>query len=96
MKTTIDLPEPLVRAMKLRAAQEGRKLKDVATEIFRLGLNAPSQSVDEKPLRQKLVAPLFICEPSQASASGMKIDQLLRLEQQAQMEEDLNRVSSSL
>lgn len=39
MKTTIDLPSELVREMKLQAVYEGRKLKDVATEIFRRGLN---------------------------------------------------------
>ena len=38
MKTTLDLPEDLVREMKLRAVHEGRKLRDVATEIFRRGL----------------------------------------------------------
>ena len=38
MKTTLDLPEDLVREMKLCAVHEGRKLRDVATEIFRRGL----------------------------------------------------------
>ncbi len=42
MKTTLDLPEDLVREMKLRAVHEGRKLRDVATEIFRRGLAQPS------------------------------------------------------
>ncbi len=43
MKTTLDLPEDLVREMKLRAVHEGRKLREVATEIFRRGLAQPSQ-----------------------------------------------------
>ena len=42
MKTTLDLPEDLVREMKLRAVLEGRKLREVATEIFRRGLAQPS------------------------------------------------------
>jgi plasmid stability protein len=42
VKTTLDLPEDLVREMKLRAVHEGRKLRDVATEIFRRGLAQPS------------------------------------------------------
>jgi len=42
MKTTIDLPEDLVREMKFRAVREGRKLRDVAEEIFRRGMSAPA------------------------------------------------------
>ena len=34
MKMTIDLPEHLVREMKLRAIHEGRKLKDIAAEVL--------------------------------------------------------------
>ena len=41
MKTTLDLPNDLVREMKLRAVHEGRKLKDVATETIRRGLAQP-------------------------------------------------------
>ena len=33
MKTTIDLPPDLVREMKLLAAHEGRKLKDVVADL---------------------------------------------------------------
>jgi plasmid stability protein len=43
MKTTLDLPQHLVREMKLRAARDGRKLKDVAADALRAGLTAPSQ-----------------------------------------------------
>ncbi len=41
MKTTIDLPEDLVREMKFRAVLEGCKLREVAEEVFRRGLSAP-------------------------------------------------------
>jgi len=95
MKTTIDLPEPLVREMKLRAVQEGRKLKDVAAEVFQRGLRAPSRSVG-KPLRQTLNTPIFVCEEDRATVSEMTIAQLLQLERQAQTEEDLQRVGRSL
>lgn len=94
MKTTLDLPEPLVREMKLRAVQEGRKLKDVATEIFRRGLQAPV--TESKPLSQKLEKPLFVCEEACADAPQMSVEELLKLEQQAQLEEDLKRVSRPL
>jgi hypothetical protein len=35
MKTTMDLPEDLNREIKLRAARERRKLRDVAVEVLR-------------------------------------------------------------
>lgn len=38
MKTTFDLPAELVRAMKMRAARDGQKLKDVAAKALRAGL----------------------------------------------------------
>lgn len=44
MKTTLDLPQQLVRAMKIRAARDGRKLKDVAADALRAGLTASSLS----------------------------------------------------
>jgi plasmid stability protein len=40
MKTTIDLPEELVRRLKLRAIREKRKLKDSVAEVLRAGLAA--------------------------------------------------------
>ncbi len=38
MKTTLDLPDELVREMKLRAVMQGRTLHDLATELIRQGL----------------------------------------------------------
>lgn len=40
MKTTIDLPPDLVREMKLIAVNEGKKLKDVASDLLKRGLQA--------------------------------------------------------
>ena len=38
MRTTLDLPDELMRAVKIRAANERRKLKDVMAELLRRGL----------------------------------------------------------
>ena len=38
MKTTVDLPDGLVKAVKLRAVHDGRKLKDTVAELLRIGL----------------------------------------------------------
>jgi hypothetical protein len=49
MKTTIDLPPDLVRAMKLLAVNEGKKLKDVAAELLKRGLNSSRTQARSKP-----------------------------------------------
>jgi plasmid stability protein len=40
MKTTLDLPDALVKQVKLRALREGQKLKDAVAELLRKGLAA--------------------------------------------------------
>jgi hypothetical protein len=82
--------------MKLRAAREGRKLKDVAAEVFEAGLRIPPRRDQSKPYRQKLDAPLFACEASEARALSMTVAELLELEQRAQAEEDATRVGPAL
>lgn len=41
MKTTIELPDALMREVKLRAVHEGRKLKDIVADLLRKGMAAP-------------------------------------------------------
>lgn len=74
MKTTLDLPGDLVREMKLRAAHEGRKLRDVATEIFRRGLSQPSPQGEMARHRVKL--PLIVCGTPLAPAVELDVNQL--------------------
>jgi plasmid stability protein len=38
MKTTLDLPDDVVRAVKIRAVEENRKLKDMIADLLRRGL----------------------------------------------------------
>jgi plasmid stability protein len=40
MKTTLELPDDLVRAVRIRAAERNMKLKDVVAEALRAGLAA--------------------------------------------------------
>ena len=44
MKTTLDLPDTLVKQVKLRALREGRKLKDAVAHLLRAGLEAPASN----------------------------------------------------
>ncbi|MCX5661850.1 MAG: antitoxin [Planctomycetota bacterium] len=49
MKTTLDLPDELVRRLKLRAVRDGRKLKDVTADVLRLGLAVKSTASSDEP-----------------------------------------------
>lgn len=62
MKTTFDLPEALVRKMKMKAVKEGRKLKDVATELLTRGLEQPEKLL-RSPARHRVQLPLIEANP---------------------------------
>jgi plasmid stability protein len=38
MKTTVDLPDDLARAVKIRAVEENRRLEDTIADLLRRGL----------------------------------------------------------
>lgn len=59
VKTTIDLPENLVRAAKIRAVNEGRRLKDVMADAIATGL-ARSEELDGQ-LGARPQLPLIEC-----------------------------------
>ncbi len=52
MKTTLELEDDLMRAVKIRAAQTDRKLKDVVAELIQLGLAAVSDEAGRSPSPQ--------------------------------------------
>jgi hypothetical protein len=99
MKTTLDLPEALVKQVKLRALHEGQKLKDAVADLLRKGLassGAPQAPVVTSPRVVKdpeTGLPAIICNPK-APASKMTADELIALEQESQTKEDLERSSS--
>jgi hypothetical protein len=62
MKTTLELPDELMRAVKMRAVQENRKLKDTVAELLRHGLAQPLVGPDATPHRVTL--PLVECAHS--------------------------------
>ena len=59
LKTTLDLPNDLVREMKLRAVHEGWKLKDLAAEMIRRGLAQPERPV--RAIQHRVKLPLIQC-----------------------------------
>jgi plasmid stability protein len=64
MKTTLNLPDDLMREVKIRAAQENRKLQDIIAELLRLGLvqqRVPPSS--HRRVRLPLVQCAHVAEP---------------------------------
>lgn len=100
MKTTFDLPPDLVRAVKLRAVQEGRKLKDVAADLLKRGLASPETGAMPRPSKPKIEIqanglPVVRCSED-APAKRMSAGELLALEQETLHQEDLQRLGHTL
>ncbi len=100
MKTTFDLPDDLVREVKLRAVVQGRTVKDLVAEFLRQGLGIATPGPLEKPPAGSLVQigegglPVIRCRPD-APATRMSVEELLELEQESQAEEDSKRAGIS-
>lgn len=52
MRTTLDLPDPLLRQLKSRAALQGTTLKQLIRETIERGLSAPPQDEPKQPRSQ--------------------------------------------
>ena len=77
MKTTFDLPDDLLRAVKIRAAQEDRKLKDLIADLLRLGLAAEEGA--PKEIRRRVQFPLIRSRHVASSASEMTPDRVAEI-----------------
>jgi hypothetical protein len=99
MKTTIDLPADLVREVRLRAVYEGRKLKDVAAELLRRGLDRPDSPArgTQKPRISRDPVSGFPVIRSRQSAGFIRpaLEESLALIQEANEQEDLRRAGLS-
>jgi plasmid stability protein len=54
VKTTLEIPDELMRAIKVKAAMEDRKLKDLVVELLERGLKQEAVSSLETGHRVKL------------------------------------------
>lgn len=99
MKTTLDLPDPLMREVKIRAAQEGRKLKDLVGELLRRGLDLTSSDTPTRRARveidPELGIPVVVGSPD-APATRMSVEDHLNAEQEALAQLDLQNAGISL
>jgi plasmid stability protein len=100
MKTTINLPDDLVRELKLCALLQGRTLRDIVAEFLRKGLAVSSSPIPQPRETSKVEIgpdgiPTIRCR-SEASAKYIGIDALLSLQQQTQTQEDFHRAGLSI
>jgi plasmid stability protein len=101
MKTTLDLPDELVRAVKLRAVSQGRPMKDLVADMLRQGLGISVANVATPPAKDSMVQltanglPVARCR-ADAVVTQARIADSLQLEQQAQHSEDMQRVGLAL
>jgi hypothetical protein len=74
MKTTLEMPDELMRRVKIRAVQRNQRLKDVVAQLLEAGMaaaphDAPRTRVP-KPVRLKRRRPLTIDDIETAIAAG--------------------------
>jgi hypothetical protein len=63
MKTTLDLPDHLMKRVKIRAVHEHKKLKDAVAELIECGLaRHPGKTKLPKPLKLRGRGPLTTAE----------------------------------
>lgn len=66
MKTTLDLPQDLLREIKIRAVRDNRKLKDAVTDLLRRGLaREPVVPVRARRVRLPLVQCAHRADPQE-------------------------------
>jgi hypothetical protein len=74
MKTTLDLPDELMRAVKIRAVERNMKLRELVAEALRMALAAPANA-EAQPLDpvqafgQRLV---FLADGSVRNPGGLE------------------------
>jgi len=74
MKTTLDLPDDLVRAVKMRAVQENKRLKDEVADLLRRGL-AQKRAVSATG-RKSIKLPLIECAHEARAGEEMTPDRV--------------------
>jgi len=74
MKTTLELPDDLMRRVKLRAVERNQRLKDAVAQLLEAGIAASADAAPParapKPLRLKKHGPLSIDDIETAIAAG--------------------------
>ena len=96
MKTTLDLPDELIRAVKLRAVMQRRTVKDLVADFLRQGLGIAAPTHPATPPADSMIEigpeglPVVRCQ-AEAPSTRMGLEALVQLEQAALAEEDARR-----
>ncbi len=85
MKTSLDIPEELYRSVKVKAAQEGRKISDLVAEGLRLLLEAPTPA-----LKPRIEFPLIPARPD----STVLTDEMVAEAEEAMWTEEAERIGA--
>lgn len=80
MRTTVDLPDELYRALKARAALNGVTVRDLVRRYVEQGLKQPSGRADTSPGRRQ--PPPVIIPPQGVSIPALPRAELRRLEEE--------------
>ena len=78
LKTTLELPDELMRAIRVRAAQSDRRLKDVVEELLRRGLEVPPEPPANDPLRAWWARLEFHADGSVTNPEGIEEEAFFR------------------
>lgn len=91
MKTTLDLPDDLMRAVKIRSVEENRRLKDTIADLLRRGL--AQKHAKPANLRRRLKLPLVECAHEARPSEEMTPERVAEvlLEEEAGLRHDALR-----
>lgn len=76
MKTTVDLPDDVMRKVKMRAVEENRRLKDVIADLLRRGL---AREPDRHRSAHRVELPLVRCVHPAAASEEMTPERVARV-----------------
>lgn len=65
MKTTLELSDDLMRSVKIKAVEENKKLKEMVSELLRLGLDASEGADHGRRMQFPIIEGGRTAEPDQ-------------------------------
>lgn len=94
MKTTIEIPDEVMRMIKIKAVKEGYKIKDLVTLLLKNAL-ASSEKTATPPQKGNLAFPLVQCRPN-APITKMSAEEVYKLMHKVLEDDDLANTRLSL
>ena len=71
MRTTLDLPDPLLRSLKIQAAQSGKSLKALLNELIVRAMAMPGLPSPDSQILQPVLPVLSRLESSKIKPAGL-------------------------